>query len=59
MAEVHILCTPSFSKEEDVLITCIAKVLNVSREEAIRSAVQFFASSCVPTHNSKRNEKAA
>lgn len=49
--ELEILCTPEFTDEESAAIDKVAALLNVSREEVIRSAVKTFCAECVPTHS--------
>lgn len=49
--ELEILCTPDFTDEESAAIDKAAEILNVTREEVIRSAVRNFCAECVPTHS--------
>ena len=49
--ELEILCTPEFTDEEIAAIDKAASLLNVTREEIIRSAVKTFCAECVPTHS--------
>ena len=56
--ELEILCTPEFTDEESAAIDKAAALLNLTREEIIRSAVKTFCADCVPTH-SRKAEAAA
>ena len=47
--ELEILCTPNFTDEESAAIDKAATILNITREEVIRSAVRTFCAECVPT----------
>jgi hypothetical protein len=49
--ELEILCTPEFTDEESAAINEAAALLDISREELIRSAVKTFCAECVPTHS--------
>lgn len=55
--QLEILCTPKFDSEESSAVDAIATLLGISREDAVREAVKFFAAECVPTHkaNGKPN----
>ena len=47
------LVTPRISAQEDADIEMIAAHFGINREEAVRKAVSFFASQCVPTQKTK------
>ena len=49
--ELEILCTPEFTDEESAAIDEAAALLDISREELIRSAVKTFCAECVPTQS--------
>ena len=54
----EILCAPYFPAEEVDAIEQAAQKLNLTTEDFIRRAVQFFVNRCVPTQSLDGNDES-